>query len=219
MHITDPQRLPDIETGLHLVRWKVPGFEWMRREHLLDPKRRFGLVDGLVLHRSDHSQRHDRVVAELARRLAEADVNEQLEVTIDRELRFETLDAVVTPDIVVSRGLEVPSLIVEVSDHAPRLDSMEKARLYGRAGIEQYWHIDLAWTMLDVHSHPHTDGYGMRAGGPPREACPTFFAPLPELCLVELLEASNVAPRSDRSGPAEPTSRQDTAPVARLSQR
>lgn len=193
MHLADPERLPDLETGLHLVRWKVPGFEWMRREHLLDPKRRFELVDGLVLHRSDHSQRHDRVVAELARRLAEAAVNEQLEVAVDRELRFERLDAVVTPDIVVSRGVEVPSLIVEVSDHAPRLDGMEKARLYARAGVEQYWHIDLAWTMLDVHRHPHEEGYGMRAGGPPREVCPTFFAPLPELCLVDLLEASNRA--------------------------
>lgn len=150
MHVTDPERLPDIENRSSSGALEAAGFEWMRREHLLDPKRRFELINGLVLHRSDHSQRHDRVVAELARRLAEADVNEQLEVTVDRELRFEALDAVVTPDIVVSLGVEVPSLIVEVSDHAPRLDGMEKARLYARAGVEQYWHIDLAWTMLDV---------------------------------------------------------------------
>lgn len=195
MHVTEPDRLPDIDTGLHVVRWKVPGFLSMREAQLLDPRRSFELVDGLVLHRSDRSQDHDDVVTELARRLAEAPLDGAPTVEIDRELRFEALDAVVTPDIAVLERHQVPRLVVEVSDDAPRLDAMEKAHLYARAGVELYWHIDLAWTMFGIHTHPRDHGYGLRVGGPPHEPVHTWLPALPELNLHELLEASGCRPR------------------------
>lgn len=182
MHVADPEPLPDIDTGLHIVRWKAPGFLRMRRDGLLDPKREFELVNGMVLHRAYGSPRHDTIVAELARRLETA----SCDVRIDQEMILDDLDAVVTPDITVVDGLTIP-LVVEVSDDAPRLDGQEK-ELYAQAGVEVYWHIDLAWKMFYAHKRPWPDGYGMRSLGPNDRPAHTGFDPLPELVLDDLLD-------------------------------
>lgn len=188
MHSTTPLSLPEVDTGLHLVRWNTRGFLHMRKLELLDRKGEFELVDGLVLHRAAGSQRHDRVVAELARRLERTTAD----VAIDAELCWRRLDAVVTPDIVVRRAGKPPRLIVEVSDDAPRLDAQEKARLYARARVEEYWHIDLAWRFIQIHARPHDDCYGIRTSGPSYRPLPTHLPALPEIELDELVTAADV---------------------------
>lgn len=190
MHVTDPEPLPEIDTGLPVVRWKAPGFVQMRESALLDPKRQFELVDGLVLHRHCGSPRHDAVVAQLVDRLRAADAS--MDVRTDFELVLDDLDAVVSPDVSVWDRSPTPSLVVEVSDDAPRLDAQEKARLYARAGVATYWHIDLAWTMLYAHTRPHGDEYGLRSTGPTCEPAPTWFAPMPDLVLDDLLASSSL---------------------------
>ncbi len=192
MHGSDPVSLPDVDHGLHLVRWKVSGFDEMRRLELLDRKAQFELVDGLILHRDAGSPRHDRVVAELTRRLETA-YRSSADVAVAEEVRFDDLDAVVVPDVVVRSGSAPPSLIVEVTDEAPRLEAQEKARLYARAGVEEYWHTDLAWQILWVHAHPHDDQYGMRSCGPSNRASLTHVPGLEDIVLDELLAAADAA--------------------------
>lgn len=78
-------------------------------------------------------------------------------------------DAVVLPDVVVpGAGYgNPPRLVVEVSAQTSRVDGLEKALLYARAGIGEYWQIDLAWRLVYTHLSPHGEGYGrrVRAGG------------------------------------------------------
>jgi Uma2 family endonuclease len=69
------------------------------------------------------------------------------------------------PDIAVVRRLELsvnspPSralLIIEVSDSTLRYDCVEKASLYARAGVADYWILNLVDRILEVHRSPRLD--------------------------------------------------------------
>ncbi len=50
-------------------------------------------------------------------------------------------------------------LIVEVADTSLRFDLRTKALLYARAGIPEYWVIDLSKRQIYVHLQPRPDGY------------------------------------------------------------
>ena len=50
-------------------------------------------------------------------------------------------------------------LVVEISDSTLRSDLTTKVRLYGRAGIPEYWVLDISGRVLIVHRGPTADGY------------------------------------------------------------
>lgn len=76
------------------------------------------------------------------------------------------------PDIIVLRrpyrslrGNPTPgdlALAVEVSDTTLRHDLRTKARLYARAGIAEYWVLDIAGRRLHVLRNPAGDAYSLR---------------------------------------------------------
>jgi Uma2 family endonuclease len=74
-------------------------------------------------------------------------------------------DAAVTlrPDAeYLTRGTPTPAdirLAVEVSDTTLRFDTTAKALLYARAGIPEYWVLDLNGRRLLVHTDPGQSGY------------------------------------------------------------
>jgi hypothetical protein len=190
MHDDEPIDLPDPERGLRMIRWNARGFDELRRRELLSRECEFELVEGLILHREWGSRRHDRVRDEVARRL---EAIGEYAVAIDQELRLDDLDSVLIPDISVLAAVGPPRLIVEISDTAPRLDALEKERLYARAGVEEYWHIELDWMVWRTHSRPHADGYGCCASGPSDRSTLTDLDGFDEISLDELLAAADVA--------------------------
>lgn len=50
-------------------------------------------------------------------------------------------------------------LVIEVSDTTLRFDLSTKAALYARAGIDDYWVVDLAGRQIVVHRQPTPEGY------------------------------------------------------------
>ena len=50
--------------------------------------------------------------------------------------------------------------IVEVSDSSLSKDRLSKARVYARAGVPEYWIVDLALRAIEVHTDPSAAGYG-----------------------------------------------------------
>jgi Uma2 family endonuclease len=66
------------------------------------------------------------------------------------------------PDVVVVRGRlrdfrehpSSPVLIVEVADSSLRLDRVRKGALYARAGIADYWVLNLVDEVLEVYRDP-----------------------------------------------------------------
>lgn len=187
MHSPDVLILPDAENGLPMIRWKVLGFHELRRQALLSHKCEFELIEGLILHRESWSAAHDPVVAELADRLREADIGE---VRTDEELSLDDLDSVVSPDIAVGDGLPLPNLVVEVTHSAPRVELHEKQKLYARAGIEHYWHVDLADRVWRTHSLPDRCGYRSRASGPAYRETHTMLDGFADCSLDEVLAAA-----------------------------
>jgi Uma2 family endonuclease len=50
-------------------------------------------------------------------------------------------------------------LLIEVSDTTLRFDLNAKANLYARAGIREYWTVDITGRRLIVHRQPSPEGY------------------------------------------------------------
>ena len=51
-------------------------------------------------------------------------------------------------------------LVVEVAESSLAFDRREKALLYARAAIPEYWIVNLAERVVEVHREPETHGYG-----------------------------------------------------------
>ena len=71
------------------------------------------------------------------------------------------------PDVAVVRGVARdhlrrhpadPVLVVEVAHHSLRLDRTIKARPYARAGIADYWIVNLVDRVVEVHREPIAEG-------------------------------------------------------------
>lgn len=87
-----------------------------------------------------------------------------------------------------------PVLIVEVADSSLAFDRGEKAGLYARAGIADYWILNLSDRVLEVNREPvvapHAP-YGHRYGATttlePREMVSPLAAPTAALLVADLL--------------------------------
>jgi Uma2 family endonuclease len=86
-------------------------------------------------------------------------VRTQLPVSLDDESEPE-------PDLVVVPGLpadyrqshpERPALVVEVADSSLSFDREHKGSLYARAGVEDYWIVNLVDHVLEVYRDPGPD--------------------------------------------------------------
>lgn len=55
------------------------------------------------------------------------------------------------------RGLTVAALIVEVSDTTVAYDRLQKASLYAKAGVADYWIINIKARQVEVHRQPVED--------------------------------------------------------------
>jgi Uma2 family endonuclease len=94
-------------------------------------------------------------------------VRVQLPLSLDDESEPE-------PDVVVVAGRPAdyrrahpahPALVVEVAESSLELDRSHKGGLYARAGIEDYWIVNLPMRVLEVHRDPAADAtapYGWR---------------------------------------------------------
>ena len=152
--------------------WELPQDDGLRRE----------LIDGELYVSPSPVVRHQRVVAAIAfalSRAAEQDGGEVLFAPMD--VLF-TPDTVVEPDVLYlaaetwhrrgeGRFIDVvPDLLVEVSSPATRrLDLIYKRNLYERAGVAEYWFVDLEADLdgtgagrgvVDVHRLDDSGHYG-----------------------------------------------------------
>jgi Uma2 family endonuclease len=87
-----------------------------------------------------------------------------------------------------------PVLLVEVADSSLPFDRGEKASLYARAGIADYWILDLSGRVLEVYREPvaapHAQ-YGHRYGATttlgPRDMVSPLAAPTAAILVADLL--------------------------------
>ena len=129
---------------------------------------RVELIDGRVVEMSPIGGRHvtcvSRIIRLLVSRLTDdAVVNVQSPVRLGEYQEPE-------PDVAVVRnreyGNELPNaddvfLLMEVSDSSLAYDRGRKLALYSRAGIPEFWVIDIAGEAIERHTNPSGDRYGV----------------------------------------------------------
>ena len=153
-------------------RWTRVEYERLAELGVFQPGERLELLDGLLVVREPQGSRHAaairRVLAALRRALGNAwQIDSQLPIALDDDSEPEPDVAVVPRDPGAYRNAH-PShavLIVEIAESSYRTDREHKASLYARAGIADYWIVDLVHNTLEVHREPEASPaapYGWR---------------------------------------------------------
>jgi len=138
----------------------------VRYDRLIDagifgPEDRVELLDGLLVAREPQGRRHAAVVVLVRAALEKAfgrayHVREEKPIALDERSEPE-------PDVVVVPGTprdyldahpSRPVLLVEVADTSLAIDRVRKGSLYARAGIADYWVVNLSQELLEVYRKP-----------------------------------------------------------------
>ncbi len=154
----------------------MPGSEmrtkrWTRVEYerLIDlgafgPEDRLELIGGQLVVREPQGRPHSTGIRLVAGALRAAfgpdwNVDAQLPVALDEESEPEPDVAVVAggPRDYVASHPSRPALVVEIALTSLALDRGEKASLYARAGVADYWIVNLVDNVLEVYRDPRAD--------------------------------------------------------------
>jgi Uma2 family endonuclease len=142
-------------------RWTRTEYDRLIRAGMFGPEDRIELLDGQLVVREPQGSRHATVVY-LVRAALERAFGPGHYVREEKPL---ALDAVSEPepDVVVVRGHprdhlddhpSTPLLVVEVADTSLALDRLRKGGLYARAGVADYWIVNLLDEVLEVYRQP-----------------------------------------------------------------
>jgi Uma2 family endonuclease len=138
----------------------------VRYDRLVDvgafgPEDRVELLDGLLVAREPQGGRHATAVALVRAALERAfgrayHVREEKPIALDERSEPEPDIAVVPgrPREYTSAHPSRPALVVEVADTSLALDRLRKGGLYARAGIADYWVLNLIDEVLEVYREP-----------------------------------------------------------------
>ena len=138
----------------------------VRYDQLVDagifgPEDRVELLDGLLIAREPQGRRHAAVVVLVRAALEKAfgrayHVREAKPIALDDRSEPE-------PDVVVVPGTprdyldahpSRPVLLVEVAETSLAIDRLRKGSLYARAGVADYWMVNLIEEVLEVYREP-----------------------------------------------------------------
>ena len=147
--------------AVEMKRWSRAQYEKMIEAGIFSPDTRAELIDGEIFSMTPQKRRHT-----LAIRAAEEALKSAFGSGFDVQVQFPlALDAFSEPepDLAVVPGSwrdyrdEHPSsavLVVEVADTSLEYDRDRKGSLYARAGIADYWIVDLQAGRIEVCRDP-----------------------------------------------------------------
>ena len=147
--------------AMRMRRWTRREYEELVERSFFRPDERLELLDGLLLVKEPQSSSHMTAVrlTEEALRMAFGsgwDVRTQGPIALDTRSEPD-------PDVSVVRGSprdyrdahpSSPALVVEVALASLRLDRTRKYRAFARAGVPEYWILNLVDRVLEVHREP-----------------------------------------------------------------
>jgi Uma2 family endonuclease len=157
---------------LPIKRWTRPEYARLIECGAFGPDERIELLGGLLVVREPQRGPDAlgiRMVQEALRRVFREgwDVRGRLPVALDNESEPE-------PDVSVVPGSfrdyaddhpAHPALVVEIAESSLPVDRGEKAGLYARAGLADYWIVNLVARVLEIYRDPVADPaapYGWR---------------------------------------------------------
>jgi Uma2 family endonuclease len=152
--------------AIEMRRWTREEYDKMIAAGLFDPGERVELIDGKILQVTPQGSAHFtaiRLAEEALRRAFGAgfDVRVQGPLGISRSSEPE-------PDIAVVGGAprdyrdahpSAALLIVEVADTSLAYDRQRKGSLYARAGVQDYWIVNLEDRCVELYRDPDQGSY------------------------------------------------------------
>jgi Uma2 family endonuclease len=142
-------------------RWKRVEYERLVELSVFEPGERLELLDGLLAVREPQGSRHSAAIRAVLDALRKAlgnawQIDSQLPIALDDDSEPEPDVAVVPRDRERYRlgHPSRPALIVEVAESSYRIDRHYKMSLYARAGVAEYWIVDVVRDTLEVHRAP-----------------------------------------------------------------
>lgn len=146
--------------SLPLWRLTRARYDQMVDAGILGEDDRVELLDGLLVAREPQGGRHAMTVG-LVRAALERAFGKRHHIREEKPVALDDLSEP-EPDVVVVRGRlrdyhehpSAPVLIVEVAESSLRHDRLRKGALYARAGIADYWVVNLIDEVLEVYREP-----------------------------------------------------------------
>jgi len=169
-------------------RWTRTEYERLIELGVFQPGERLELLDGLLVLREPQGVSHATAIRRVLRALRRAlgdgwQIDSQLPLALDADSEPEPDVAVVPGDPGAYREAHPRHavLIVEIAESSYRTDREYKAGLYARAGIADYWIVDLVHHALEVHREAEASEaapFGWRYGRVETLRPPATVAPL-----------------------------------------
>jgi Uma2 family endonuclease len=166
MNVATPS--PDVHECQRRIT--VDEYHRMGEAGILGEDEHVQLIAGTLVAMTPQGRPHARVIQRLNRRLVRV-VGDDLEVLTQLPLTL-LEDSEPEPDLAVVRAADAQSrehhprtalLVIEVAGESLRLDRQSKAALYARAGIPEYWIVNLADATIEVHREPDPANGSYRA--------------------------------------------------------
>lgn len=187
--------LPDQEIAFPRKKWTRQECVFLRETGQFASSR-YELIEGDIVPKMGQNEPHAYVTMRLLEIIVGifgfAFVRSQLPLYLD-EFNEPEPDLAVTVHPLrdyLARGTPTASdirLVIEVSDSTLAADTTIKARLYGRAGIPEYWILDIAGRRLLVFRQPHSEGYADRVAYSENEILFPLAAPDSAVRVADLL--------------------------------
>jgi Uma2 family endonuclease len=155
-------------SALDLHRWTRQDYERMAEAGFFGPEERVELVDGVIYDMTPQSSFHATGV-QLAQDGLRTLFAAGYTIRVQMPLALGP-DSLPEPDVAVVAGSArdyrgshptTAVLVVEVADASLLHDRQRKATLYARAGLPEYWLLDLRAGALDVLREPSPAGYAV----------------------------------------------------------
>jgi Uma2 family endonuclease len=175
-------------------RFQISEYHEMARAGILTEDDRVELLEGIIVAMPPIGSRHAFCVFRLTE-LFNGRRDTSIAVWAQNPILLGD-DSEPQPDIAILRSRPNPDLLpkagdvlllIEVSDSSAGYDRSTKGRLYSRAGIAEYWIVDLTADRMDVFREPRADGYGIARSARRGERVTPVNIPAIELSVDEIL--------------------------------
>lgn len=154
-------------TDVRLHPLSVEDYHRMIEAEILTEDDKVELLDGMLVEKVTENPPHravvDRLTWHFARGLSE-DYRLRVGGPITLPPRSEPEPDVAVVDVADVNFEAHPStahLLIEVSDSSRRIDRGRKLAIYARAGLPEYWVVDLVERCIEVHRVPEGEAYAV----------------------------------------------------------
>jgi Uma2 family endonuclease len=162
--VTTSMRMPPVQTR----RFSRVEYDQLIQHGFFEEDEPIELLDGLLVVKEPQGSWHVRMVSHIRGVLQRA-FGDRYDVLVQSPLALDDASEP-EPDLAVVRELprahldslpSRPLLVVEVAESSLRHDRLRKGSLYARAGVRDYWIVNLVDRALEVYREP-TRGPGRR---------------------------------------------------------